>query len=107
MGSSVYELIERHVDALLTAVWYDNSKWYVIRTVNDLNYMIIHDGNRRCTEVASYIFKVLVLLYGDYGVAPAVGWIHDENKDYLLTAIDKWCNDMHIFESEGLEDGNE
>lgn len=103
MSSSVYELIENHVDALLSALWYDYDNEYIIKTVLDIKQMITNLGTRNCTEVASYIFKVLVFLYGDYGVAPAVGWINDENKGYLLTAIDKWCNDMRIFESEDDE----
>lgn len=103
MSSSVYELIENHVDALLTAMWYDYTRKYVIATIIDVKHMIVNHGSRSCTEYASYIFKVLVLLYGDYGVAPAVGWIYDENKGYLLKAIDKWCNDMRIYESEDDE----
>lgn len=103
MSSSVYDLIENHVDALLTAMWYDYSKEFVIATILDVKDMIVTHGNRHCTELASYIYKVFVLLYGDYGVAPAVGWIYDENKGYLLKAIDKWCDDMHIYESEDDE----
>lgn len=65
--------------------------------------MVVNKGTRNCTETASYIFKVLVLIYGDYGVAPAVGWIFDELKDPLLGAINNWCEEMHIYESEDDE----
>ena len=92
--------IENIIDSLFTALWYDYSKYYVIATVFGVKYMIVHHGTRNGNEFASYIFKTLVLLYGDYGVAPAVGWINDEYKEDILIAIDKWCKEMHIFESE-------
>lgn len=95
--------IDDNVDSLFTALWYDYSKEYIIETITDVEYMIVNHGTRKCTEMASYIFKVLVLRYGDYGVAPAVGWIFDELKDSLLGAINNWCNDMHIYESEDKE----
>ena len=95
--------VDTIVDSLFTALWYDYSKEYIIETITDVEYMIVNHGTRKCTEDASYIFKVLVMIYGDYGVAPAVGWIIDEFKDQLLEAINNWCNDMHIYESEDDE----
>ena len=95
--------IENIIDSLLSALWYDYNHKYVIATVIDIKHMIVNMGTRSCTEYASYIFKVLVLLYGDYGVAPAVGWIEDKYKKPLIEAIDKWCKDMHVFESEDDE----
>lgn len=90
--------IESIIDSLLSAVWYDYAKPYVIATINDVKHMIVNNGTRSATEFASYIFKVLVLLYGDYGVAPAVGWINDKYREDIIRAIDKWCEQMHIYE---------
>lgn len=92
MASSIYVKIKNHVDALLSALWYDYTNDCVRTVIEDVKRMIKYNGTRDCTELASYIFKVLVFLYGDYGVVPAVGWIYDENKAYLIKAIDEWCN---------------
>lgn len=96
------EIMEDIIDCLFTAMWYDYYLEDVKEIVTSVKTMIMYHGTRECMLQASYIFKVLVLLYGDYGVAPAVGWIDDKNKKSLIKEIDKWCDEMHIFEkSEG------
>lgn len=92
--------IDRIIDSLFSSVWYDYSKGYVRATVRDIEHMIVNQGTRSCTELASFMFKVLVFLYGNYGIAPATGWITDEYKKPLLEAIDSWCKEMRIFEYE-------
>lgn len=95
--------IETIVDTLFTALWYNYDIKDIITIVDDVKFMVEVLGTRNRSDEASYIFSVLVLLYGDYGVAPAVGWIYKELKKPILDAIDKWCNDGNIYESEELQ----
>jgi len=54
-------------------------KDYIIRNREELNlgYVSIPYGFKFVDDIKEQLWCILVLLYGDYGVAPRWGWIED------------------------------
>ena len=47
------------------------------------------------TDEGNIIFSTLVLLYGDYGIGPYLGWFHDEELEKrFVDFIDSYINLM-------------
>ena len=41
-------------------------------------------------SLVDYIFELLVIKYGDYGINPKCGWIWEENKKPIKDALLSW-----------------
>lgn len=78
------------IDAILTTFWYDEPTAYAIMELISRIKKI--DGER--TATGQQVFSILVLLVGDYGIAPRAGWINDDREQQVLDAIAEWVREF-------------
>lgn len=87
------------IEAWVSLIWYNGSMSWITDIINSLN----NAGNGSADFPSTWeweenggclFWEWLVLMYGDYGTSPRMGWIIPENVKPLKDFLQKQINDM-------------
>lgn len=99
---------EQIVRAIVSSLWYNfetkdiililETMWARLRRIG-YSKEVLQDAE--LNDVVDLFYGMLVCLCGDYGTSPRFGWINDEEKDNIETALIEEINELKtMIESE-------
>ena len=95
-------MLDRLTQAIQDAVWYNSLQPYVKEWISALERSNLSDYLCPCPtsyevlcehQDLQFLWMMCVLMFGDYGVSPRVGWLELENKEETIKFLKNLVTD--------------